>query len=490
MKNPFFLALAAVATLPMMVGCSQTEEKAPASEVPAAETAPVAETAPAAETAPVEAAPAVEAPVAETAAEAPRAVVESAVVEVPAPLKAEDVVVRAGDKVLTWGELEAEVAALIEQYSKMFGPAPEAAVMEQVRQQMRMQVVQAFVMEQLVKRVLAENGMQPDPEVIAQEIAQIEAESGQKIDKLLAMDPRGVEKARAELELGATFNRFLKEKVASQAVVTEAEVAAELEKASAMRHLVEDEMAGYAQQLTEGAATFEDLVRANSEVKNEVPVPEARLTQMGLNPEAVAMLQTLPVGEMTPVVDVMGGRAIFKVVNRTAAAPADEAAAQAKMVEIQQRLQAGEAFEALAQEYSDCPSGQRAGGDLGEFGKGAMVPEFEQAAFSQPVGEVGPVVKTQFGLHLIKVTKRDDAAGRVQASHILVKAEDQPAMVTLSLLLKSVPPMVDAEQVKAGLQKMREREVLTRFIDEQMKALGVESVLFPELSTASDEAVE
>lgn len=249
-------------------------------------------------------------------------------------------------------------------------------------------------------------------------------------------------------------------------------------------------MAGYVKQVADGTATFEDLVRANSEVKNEVPLPEERLSQIGLKPEALAVLQALPAGEMTPVVDVMGGKAIFKVVSRTAAMPADEAAAQAKMVEIQQRLQAGEAFEALAQEYSDCPSGQRAGGDLGEFGKGAMVPAFEEAAFSQPVGEVGPVVKSPFGLHLIKVTKRDDAAGRVQASHILVKVAEQPAMVTLEMLLKSVPPEVDAEQVKAGLQKMREREVLSRFIDEQMKAMGVESVLFPELSTASEAAAE
>ena len=65
-------------------------------------------------------------------------------------------------------------------------------------------------------------------------------------------------------------------------------------------------------------------------------------------------------------------------------------------------------FEAAAKEFSKCPSGQN-GGDLGEFGKGQMVPEFEQAAFAAELGQVvGPVV-TQFGAHLIKVEAKSAA---------------------------------------------------------------------------------
>lgn len=65
-------------------------------------------------------------------------------------------------------------------------------------------------------------------------------------------------------------------------------------------------------------------------------------------------------------------------------------------------------FEDAAKEYSTCPSGQR-GGDLGSFGRGQMVPEFEQAAFDAEIGKVIGPVKTQFGCHLIKVEAKNEA---------------------------------------------------------------------------------
>lgn len=65
-------------------------------------------------------------------------------------------------------------------------------------------------------------------------------------------------------------------------------------------------------------------------------------------------------------------------------------------------------FEEAAQEVSTCPSGQ-AGGDLGEFGRGQMVKEFEDAAFEAEVGKICGPVKTQFGYHLIKVEEKKEA---------------------------------------------------------------------------------
>jgi len=65
------------------------------------------------------------------------------------------------------------------------------------------------------------------------------------------------------------------------------------------------------------------------------------------------------------------------------------------------RLNQGEKFSKIAGEVSLCPSRKR-GGDLGTFGRGRMVKEFEQAAFGLEKGQVSPVVKTQFGYHVIK----------------------------------------------------------------------------------------
>ena len=79
-----------------------------------------------------------------------------------------------------------------------------------------------------------------------------------------------------------------------------------------------------------------------------------------------------------------------------------------KCKEILEEIENGtKAFEVAAQEYSTCPSGQK-GGDLGEFGRGQMVKEFEDAAFNGEVGKVIGPVKTQFGYHLIKVENRTE----------------------------------------------------------------------------------
>ena len=73
-----------------------------------------------------------------------------------------------------------------------------------------------------------------------------------------------------------------------------------------------------------------------------------------------------------------------------------------KANEVLDKLNKGLSFTEAARKYSDCPSG-KSGGDLGWFGKGRMVPEFEKAAFEGDKGKLLGPVKTQFGYHLIKV---------------------------------------------------------------------------------------
>ena len=75
-----------------------------------------------------------------------------------------------------------------------------------------------------------------------------------------------------------------------------------------------------------------------------------------------------------------------------------------KANEILEDITDGLSFEDAAKEFSSCPSKQE-GGALGQFGKGQMVKEFEDAAFAMRVGEISAPVKTQFGYHIIKLTE-------------------------------------------------------------------------------------
>ena len=80
-----------------------------------------------------------------------------------------------------------------------------------------------------------------------------------------------------------------------------------------------------------------------------------------------------------------------------------------KANDILGKINAGEvSFEDAAKEHSSCPS-KDAGGDLGSFGRGQMVPEFEEAVFNMNKGEVSGPVKTQFGYHLIKLEDRKES---------------------------------------------------------------------------------
>ena len=70
-------------------------------------------------------------------------------------------------------------------------------------------------------------------------------------------------------------------------------------------------------------------------------------------------------------------------------------------------IAAGADFAEVARKHSTCPSGRR-GGDLGTFGPGQMVPEFDTVCFNSEVGKVHGPVKTQFGFHLIEIVSREE----------------------------------------------------------------------------------
>jgi len=99
-------------------------------------------------------------------------------------------------------------------------------------------------------------------------------------------------------------------------------------------------------------------------------------------------------------------------------------------------------------ENSDCPSGKRAGGDLGKFSKGQMVPEFEAVAFELKDGEVSEIVETQFGYHIIKKTANFEA-GLPPKEEIEQMAKKQISMEKFKKYVDDLKAKCDIKYVTA-----------------------------------------
>jgi foldase protein PrsA len=124
--------------------------------------------------------------------------------------------------------------------------------------------------------------------------------------------------------------------------------------------------------------------------------------------------------------------------------------------EVQAKLKEGGDFAKLAEEYSKDPGSKSKGGDLGFFGKGAMVPEFEKAAFTLEKGETSELVKSDYGYHIIKVTdKRENKFEdkKEQIEKELKQQKAKPITEILDKLRKKADIKIKDKELKEKIQK-------------------------------------
>jgi parvulin-like peptidyl-prolyl isomerase len=117
--------------------------------------------------------------------------------------------------------------------------------------------------------------------------------------------------------------------------------------------------------------------------------------------------------------------------------------ALAKAQELRKRVVAGEDFAAIAKAESDDTGSGANGGSLGTFKRGAMVPAFDQAAFTLPIGQVSEPIKTQFGYHIIQVEKRDAKTFEEARPEIENRMRPEMARTALETMLTNANVVYD-----------------------------------------------
>lgn len=134
--------------------------------------------------------------------------------------------------------------------------------------------------------------------------------------------------------------------------------------------------------------------------------------------------------------------------------------AKAEAEKIMRKAKSGEDFASLARTHSEDPGSKTKGGDLGYFGKGRMVPEFDKACFSNEVGDIVGPIKTQFGYHIIKI--EDKKSEEIKFSEI--KVAPHMSTSTRNLLMRDAQIMAkQAAEEGISLDTLAARKGLRAF---------------------------
>jgi len=155
--------------------------------------------------------------------------------------------------------------------------------------------------------------------------------------------------------------------------------------------------------------------------------------------------------------------------------------ALAKIKDVASKITDGN-FAEMAKKFSEDPGSQSKGGDLGTFGRGRMVPEFDQAAFSTPIGKVSEPFKTSFGYHILKVNQRFDEK--------VLPLDDTNQRVIARLLIKDQKVGDAVKKIKdalaagpAGIQSLISQKAWTW---EETGPFGLGDMMIPKIGDNQD----
>jgi len=169
------------------------------------------------------------------------------------------------------------------------------------------------------------------------------------------------------------------------------------------------------------------------------------------------------------------------------ASPEDTLKAYTKVLDIKKRLEAGEDFIAVAQQFSEDPSVKENNGDLGYFSAFRMVYAFENAAFNTNVGQISKPFLTRFGYHIVKVVDKRVNRGEVTVAHIMIvkqndAAQNEKAKTTIDDIYKKIQQGESfetlAQQFSEDKSSAPKGGVLQRFGSGQLSSEVFENVAF------------
>ena len=293
-----------------------------------------------------------------------------------------EVIAAVGDAKLTRGELESDIAKFLEARKAQIPPER----LEEAKTFLTRQFKQQFITRALLSREAAKKGITvTDADVTAHANEIIKANQGRpgaptSFDDLLAKYPLGAERAREDFKTETLVKKFVDQEIASKITV--------------------DPKA----------------------LKKQYDAIVSNITQRAKAPKSEQV------------------RASHILVKADKSKTEDVAKKEIDALHAQVKDLSGEAlmtkFAELAKEKSDCPSKAK-GGDLGTFGHGQMVPEFDKAAFEQEVGKIYAPVKTTFGWHLVLVTEKIPAKTPTDAEIEKIVNDQKPKLADVERGLKN-----------------------------------------------------